>query len=824
MKIQVFTLRKIKLTITVFWFAVIQVVTIFAQQASALTDQHIFEQQMHDFVTEYLSDQDNLDKIAKQVSGEDDWSSVDEILSLAEEMARSIFIEENKERYKKNYVTQSANKSMIEVCDNGGFEQDFLHYDGYVATYYEGSNDCIPVDVFGQNVAYVPAVLPTTRRFEIVTPGPDPLVGIDQTKFGNKALQINSRYGHLSQCSGNFGIDRIVKEFVVTEATRSFTVWYAVVLENPSGHDNQQPFLNIKCDLDPANELCFDADFIDCAGSYMDSTCMDFEPIIDVLDWTCHRFNIPKSEIGNTATLELIVADCGQGAHFGYAYFDGICEACSGSALGWVELDSIDSYSCIGDTIRICGTYGPPDICNDEWWLKSLDIPGYQIENLTIDTVGHTFCFDFPISNFGFEDCLDVYAVAVFTNGIFDLPPQVSNAIEICKDDYTSSTYDIVVGSCQDNTPAGGIPDNNISDDYYYVYLDLMHQPGDDWLIERQLYDPYPNEIDTRAIAGGFGSTFLTLGPFKIQEGAWKLIITFAPDCVYEEDIIPPPYCSGCDEFEQIKISNVQCYANDTWSFDIYVPSPQPGTFTLFPGMPSGYSYNTTHTIQAGPIMPTCISYTLTTTTGGICNSTFIVCPPKPCSSPCYLDVYVEDIPCEKDLFNNITYWVQLEVYKPQGKFLCYEATGSSFQISGPLPGSQLVGPFTEDIILTIYLCDDPNCAMGCTVEECFKTIYVPVPDCNQYSNLISGSRDADVVAPQEVKVYPNPLRSDELILGSTMPITDFEIYDTFGKRYRNDEFTGEEYRIKFDEPPGLYFLRYKISKNKFALIKIIKL
>jgi hypothetical protein len=294
-------------------------------------DQNNFTQRMNDHITRYLSDDTNMAK-AKELYGHtcDKHHVVtqEEIKAAAAEAEKHAFIQANMDEYMKIYFPQTASRSVTTntfICDNGGFENDFLNYNGYISTFTTGSNTCVP-NVSG----WTPVTMPLVNRFEIMNPGLDPLVGIQKVKFGNKSLRINNRYGHIDQCDGDFGIDRITKNFVVTEENRRFTVWYAVAIENPSGHVNQQPFLNIKCDKAPADELCFDADFLKCAKLYSDQNCT-FEKI-DVVDWSCHRFNIPASEIGNTATIELTVSDCGAGSHFGYAYIDGFCESCTGSA------------------------------------------------------------------------------------------------------------------------------------------------------------------------------------------------------------------------------------------------------------------------------------------------------------------------------------------------------------------------------------------------------------------------------------------------------------------------------------------------------------
>jgi hypothetical protein len=319
-------------------------------------------------------------------------------------------------------------------------------------------------------------------------------VGINRTKFGDKALRINSQYGHNQTCWWSGGIDRITRKFVVTSENRIFSVWYAVVLENPKGHINSQPFLSMKCDLAPGNDLCFAADFLNCEDTVVDPLC-NYLPL-DILDWTCHKFRIDPSFIGDTATLEITVADCGFGGHMGYAYIDGICEDCDDSALGDIFLDSINYLvNCAGDTANICGSYNAPEICNKNWWLDSIMINGYSIADISIDTGLKVFCFDFPISNFSFSNCLDVFITGRFTNGSTFIPLQTSNDIEICKDNYFNPEIDIEVGGCMDNTPIPpGNPDNNISDDYYYVYVDIDDVAGLNWTIERTLIDPYPDE------------------------------------------------------------------------------------------------------------------------------------------------------------------------------------------------------------------------------------------------------------------------------------------------------------------------------------------
>ena len=226
------------------------------------------------------------------------------------------------------------------------------------------------------------------------------------------------------------------------------------------------------------------------------------------------HFTIPRNIYDSIATLEITVADCAQSPHIGYAYIDGICEPCNTSALGLVDLNTIDYMSCDHlntPVAKVCGKISLPTInnnCNsnnpDTWNLVNITVPGYIIENLQIYS-NNTFCFDFPMTNFTAEDCLEIYAEATFSNGTDIIPPQLSNSLEICRSQYeiidcsggevgTVDTcgvvIDVKVGGCNDNSTT-----TNISDDYYYVYVSLYDPDSIGWRLDRDLLIHIPMKI-----------------------------------------------------------------------------------------------------------------------------------------------------------------------------------------------------------------------------------------------------------------------------------------------------------------------------------------
>jgi len=128
----------------------------------------------------------------------------------------------------------------------------------------------------------------------------------------------------------------------VTPSSSLFIYKYAVVLEDP-GHD-------------PIDQPRFQVRVLNGAGQLIDPTCGQYVVVAAVglagfqtcqpntggdavrfRDWTTVGLNL-SSFVGQTLTVEFETGDCGQGAHFGYAYVDAYCSPltigatyCSGS-------------------------------------------------------------------------------------------------------------------------------------------------------------------------------------------------------------------------------------------------------------------------------------------------------------------------------------------------------------------------------------------------------------------------------------------------------------------------------------------------------------
>ena len=87
--------------------------------------------------------------------------------------------------------------------------------------------------------------------------------------------------------------------------------------------------------------------------------------------------------------------------------------------------------------------------------------------------------------------------------------------------------------------------------------------------------------------------------------------------------------------------------------------------------------------------------------------------------------------------------------------------------------------------------------------------------------NVIKPDENTDM---GELIVIPNPFKSDEVILRSTLKHTVYEIFNSSGEKVLNGDFDGVESRIKMDVPTGIYFIRYKNNLGKTSFVKMIKI
>jgi hypothetical protein len=257
------------------------------------------------------------------------------------------------------------------------------------------------------------------------------------------------------------------------------------------------------------------------------------------------------------------------------------------------------------------------------------------------------------------------------------------------------------------------------------------------------------------------------------------------------------------------------------------------------------YSYNDNHTI--GPYNigfdEGCKVFSMWDENNQSCISGFTICPPKPCNEECKnFDVYVEKTECIFDersqQYTGYDVLVDISGIDDTEQKACIsyafaDDTSQTKIIWGSLSnGLWTVGPFNSDIYLTVSVCPiNENCP--CNAPICFKTIYIPKPDCVTQKDIENRDQKDESEEMNENKnkngqgellVIPNPFSSNEVFLQSTLEHTKFEIYDLSGRLIQSGEFEGTKHRLNLNVSQGTYFLKYIDNTGKPAIVKMIKL
>ncbi|MCX6230774.1 MAG: PKD domain-containing protein [Bacteroidetes bacterium] len=182
----------------------------------------------------------------------------------------------------------------------------------------------------------------------------------------NQVVRLNSWMNtyETSQMSYKIQVD--------TTVSGLFVYSFAAVLENPSHNCVEQPYFQIRItDTNniPINNTCGNFTYVSgTPGSYV-KTCTAFGHTINWFDWQTIGLNL-KSYHGQHIKIHFIASDCGEGGHFGYAYFYGYSDPrnlgiayCPGSTSAVITAPSGFRYKWLpmGDTTQSITISNPID-------------------------------------------------------------------------------------------------------------------------------------------------------------------------------------------------------------------------------------------------------------------------------------------------------------------------------------------------------------------------------------------------------------------------------------------------------------------------------
>jgi len=226
------------------------------------------------------------------------------------------------------------------ACNNFDFSNGTLSawYVGYASNSSEDVGSCPPASGGPAAFSHTAPVWGTSAaaneggpdpstgndyQVNIVGPGIDPIVGIPMVYPG---YAFAAEIGDGSKV--NFGVALMEQKFQVTPNNIDFYYHYAVILNNPSHCYHQQPYFQFAV-LDQNGDTipgCGNYSIVAGSGGgnwkYLNQGTGNE---IDYLPWTSGFVSL-KKYLGQCVTVIIITSDCGQGGHYGYAYFDASCQ------------------------------------------------------------------------------------------------------------------------------------------------------------------------------------------------------------------------------------------------------------------------------------------------------------------------------------------------------------------------------------------------------------------------------------------------------------------------------------------------------------------
>ena len=197
-------------------------------------------------------------------------------------------------------------------CPNIGFEN------GNLSNWQAGTGWCCPIAC--NNSA------PINGRHTLMSgPGTDPFTGgaVPVVAPGGGAYSVR-----LGNSSVDAQAERLSYTMTVDASNSLFVYRYAVVLEDPSHSDFDQPRFEIRTIDENGNPIgCGQYSVTASAGidGFQTYDYLFYDPI-RFKNWTTVGIDL-SANIGQTVTIEFSTGDCSQGGHFGYAYLDAYCSA-----------------------------------------------------------------------------------------------------------------------------------------------------------------------------------------------------------------------------------------------------------------------------------------------------------------------------------------------------------------------------------------------------------------------------------------------------------------------------------------------------------------
>ena len=267
------------------------------------------------------------------------------------------------------------NTTVQDACSNIGFESgNFSNWVNTEGKILEGIiNAANPI--YFPNTCISNSTLNASSQHKIMNSGVDAIGGFKKVRpgLGTNSLLLGDSSKTFRRYNALTGIKNtgasVEQQFMVTPDNSLFTYYYAVVLEASNHDPNQQPTFRIDA-FDQEGKRISCGEYLVVASDAILGVFKPKEPIDDqsnpnadattkVLykDWSPVFIDL-TNHIGKSVTIRFTIMDCSDGAHFGYAYIDAVCQ----------KLEITSKYeACNSNKITL---YAPPGGKSYKWTIK----------------------------------------------------------------------------------------------------------------------------------------------------------------------------------------------------------------------------------------------------------------------------------------------------------------------------------------------------------------------------------------------------------------------------------------------------------------------
>ena len=271
-------------------------------------------------------------------------------------------IDEKKEALRETYLNQNPSvkndyTALLAAgpCTNSGFEIGDSTSFSYTSQRFSSSwsiYNNFPTTGVSPSPNGIIEIVDNSQNDNIIPTLP-------RVRSGNYAVRLNN------SADGNYDVSRMTRLFDVQQNNLTFN--YALVLQDPDHGDNLNPYYHCIVTTLSGTKVFERKIVANRNNTQVFKTAQNGAVVYT--DWLCESIDVSQY-LGQTLRIELIVGDCGQGAHWGYAYFDNFCETkCSAPSFGKVVLEPM-GITCPLLPLTVSGRFIAPT--------------GYELDKLTL--------------------------------------------------------------------------------------------------------------------------------------------------------------------------------------------------------------------------------------------------------------------------------------------------------------------------------------------------------------------------------------------------------------------------------------------------------